>query len=1057
MYESWRFDMRWSNDAQSKGFRRRIGALGTIAVLVLVGMAVPSAAVAAPQQTLTNGGFEVDVDSNSVPDGWSHSTEGGATAVLDGAISHAGSRSVALKGTSATSRAYTSQFDRAATASTRYRVSAMVKTTSVTAQSVVLIFASYDAAGNRVSFDQVTANQGTHGWEAIELFALTAPNATTFGVQVGLEYGSGTAWFDTVSVEVADNQTEVANGNFETDVDSNAVPDGWSHELVSGATAGLVTTTVLEGTKAEQLVSPSTSGRAYVSQWYIPASEGVSYDFSARLKTSAVVMASGGNLLGLDVTFYDADRTVLVQKFYTGNAGTHDWQKIGGRATAPAGTASVTIRVALDRGSGTAWYDKVEMAKVQRGNLINNPSIEADIDRNGALDFWGNTAISGGAVAIDTGVADIGGGSARLSGTSAASRIYLNQFSIPVVGGEWYRLSLRAKTSSVTGAFAGLSYAVKGAPCDPGNIYGTCTVTQQVLSNVELGDKNLVSDTRDWFTISTTIQLPANATIIDFRPYLYGSGSMWVDDARIEKLAPTPALAFDPETAVTKGSGTSSTMRVDLLNTGTTTAWVDQVRTLAGEPACNPAETTTCSYRPHPALDTTCSEAPTQNITFPTATTAAAGSAAFTVAAGSAAYSSGRKAFSIPPGGKTTVEISGPLTVDASQMLLRLQVHEQRTGSCFGFKAIQSGYGAMLDSVVTAKAADIVTGFEAFDAYLDGSAMFSDAACGTSADHRCGWKTTHDYLVTPAVRGEDANAITSLYAVYSQMYDMTGDTDYLDKTRIAADQLVRVQQPDGGFAIPWDYTDPFGGVHSPTTSVGPSTGLAIVTLAQAYDRFGTTAYLDALQDAVDYFTDSPGTTNILWLDSAHTNASVPYHSITYTPTINGVTGPDIDVHNVNALVMEALNAARSVTGDSSLDPWIAGLAKNLETSQRPSGSWPYAWRFVGTDPVAYNFVQARAFADYLAATPSTPIEEMTSRVLGYLGDQMPGFPVLDKDLAAVRDMNMTRYWQNYIASGLCSPSATGCVPKAPGGTNDRTGTAFYQYAVTSLREAGWND
>ncbi len=1043
--------------AQSQGRLRMLGALSAIVALVVVALTVPAIANAAPKQTLSNGGFEVDVDSNSVPDGWSYSTEGSATAALDGAVSHAGSRSVALKGTSAASRAYASQFDRAATASTRYHVSAMVKTTSVTAQSVVLIFASYDAAGNRVSFDQVTANQGTHGWESVELFALTAPNATKFGVQVGLVFGSGTVWFDTVSVEVADNQNEVANGNFETDVDSNAVPDGWSHEVLSGASAGLATSSVLEGTKAEQLVSPSTSGRAYVSQWYIPASEGVSYDFSGYVKTSSVVMASGGNLLGLDVTFYDADRTVLLQKFYTGNAGTHDWQKIGGIATAPASTASVTIRAALDRGSGTAWYDKIQMAKVQWVNLINNPSIEADIDRNGALDFWGNTSVTGGAVAIDTSVADIGGGSARLSGTSAASRIYLNQFSIPVVGGEWYRLSLRAKTSSVTGSFAGLSYAVKGAPCDPGTIYGTCTVTQQVLSNVELGDKNLVGDTRDWFTISTTIQLPANATIIDFRPYLYGTGSMWVDDARIEKLAPIPALAFDPATAVTKGSGSSSTLSVDLLNTGTTTAWVDQVRTLAGEPACNPAETTTCTYRPHPSLDTTCSEAAIQNITFPTATTAAAGSAAFTVAAGSAAYSSGRKAFSIPPGGKTTVEISGPLTVDASQMLTRLQVHEQRTGSCYGFKAIQSGYGAMLDSTVTAKAADIVASFEAFDDYLDTSAMYTDASCGTSADHRCGWKTTHDYLVTPAVRGEDANAITSLYAAYSQMYDMTGTAEYLDKARIAADQLVRVQQANGGYAIPWDYTDPFGGVHTPTTSVGPSTGLAIISLAQAYDRFGTAAYLDALTDAVDYFTDSPGTTNILWMDSAHTRASVPYHSITYNPTINGVSGPDVDVHNVNSLVLEALNAAREVTSDSSLDPWIAGLAKNLESTQRPSGSWPYAWRFVGTDPAAYNFVQARSFAEYLVVTPDADVEEMTSRVLGYLGDQMPGFAVLDKDLAAVRDMNMTRYWQNYISSGLCTATPTGCTPSTPGSANDRTGTAFYQYAITSLREAGWND
>lgn len=960
--------------------------------------------VQATANGVTNPGLETDVDSNSRPDGWSYEVlaRGSATLVADNAYS--GEKSVLLSGTDASSRAFFSQWYVPATANTRYHASMKMKTSAVSASFAGMELTFYDASHNELATRLEAGNQGTHDWETVELNWESPPATAYYTIRGELNFGSGAAWFDSIAVYADDHQNELANGNLETDVDANGSPDGWAHEVFNGATASLDTTVSYQSSRADKLVNTNASSRAYISQWYIPAKEFTRYQFSAYLKTTDVVLDSGG-FIGLDVAYYDESHNELGQKRVSGNPGTHDWQQIVFDEVSPAGTAVVTFRMALDFASGTAWYDKAEMVELPRPNLLNNGAFDKDADRNGTPDRWDYSLVGSaiGTTAFDTGNFIEGSGSVSLSGVDESSRAFANQWDVPVEGGEWYRLSVLHKTDNVHASFVGLEFAVFNS------------------SNVAIDNRRVsgTGGTHGWNEISITMRLPEDANHLSFRVAQdFGSGTTWFDDARLEKIAPRPNLIVLPLSGLIHGIP-ADTLSLQLKNTGTAKSSIDSIRLL------------------------------NKTLTFVNGSQMTDGTATYTfTVSGNLAYDSTlySKSISLAPGQSGTLTINGSFAAAAGDLTSDITIHERKLNADILHKVLNRNYGTLQNQAIVDIADDIMDGLEQFDAYLD-TLKFSG-----------GWKT---YRRGYSGATEDPGVISDIYRGYMNMYDITGSADYLNKAILAADQLVNIQQPNGGFVFGWDYTA-FGENYLATDTTAVDTAYAMMALIDAYERLGDPDYLSAIEDGMDYFLEDEDH-KYVWLDEEETRGTVPYWDMRNV-TIEGKTGPSIEIYNVDTTVMYVFELVYQLTGDTDLVPYIEGFQNNLEYRQDPdTGGWPYGWRFEsGGSNAPYTFVQALDLSRFEQLRPSAALDQMILSSLGYLAHYYPAhygsyttaipLPVLERHLADQAGLDMTNVLLRYI-NNVLGKTNFGAIT----GVDTVNGAVELHFLSNALIEAGYTE
>jgi RHS repeat-associated protein len=245
-----------------------------------------------------------------------------------------------------------------------------------------------------------------------------------YAQSVAQRYDSvGNLEYSTYPMSTADNLA--SNSSFEIDDNADNWPDNWTKAIETGKTATFDwTTTSKFGNKAIKISNPT--GWAIVSSDKQPY-DGGTYVASGYVKTSAT---SAQALI--KVEYFDAQGNWLNQKVSYELAGTHDWTRLHVVAdNAPTGTKSIRVSVGLNAGSGTAYFDGIQLEKgtvVSAYNLVDNSSFERDSNGDGISDNWttsGNFSANDG---MDTTAANVyvGDNSFKITGESGKNK-YIKQ------------------------------------------------------------------------------------------------------------------------------------------------------------------------------------------------------------------------------------------------------------------------------------------------------------------------------------------------------------------------------------------------------------------------------------------------------------------------------------------------------------------------------------------------------------------------------------------------------------------------------------------------------
>ncbi|MEF3306954.1 polysaccharide lyase family 8 super-sandwich domain-containing protein [Paenibacillus sp. GYB003] len=181
-----------------------------------------------------------------------------------------------------------------------------------------------------------------------------------------------------VQANGAQDTNVVPNGGFEdTRVTSrnkwtnNVEPVGWSEWYASGSLKATVDSAVYrEGSRSLRLESAS-GGRGAVST-QVSVIPGQTYRFGVWMKTDNVQSSAGG--VFARTQFLDAAGKKVGNLMYTDKlTGTHDWVRKEMLIRVPGNAGQLKIEPFFETGTGSAWYDGVELAPYRglTGLLLN--------------------------------------------------------------------------------------------------------------------------------------------------------------------------------------------------------------------------------------------------------------------------------------------------------------------------------------------------------------------------------------------------------------------------------------------------------------------------------------------------------------------------------------------------------------------------------------------------------------------------------------------------------------------------------------------------------------
>jgi len=168
--------------------------------------------------------------------------------------------------------------------------------------------------------------------------------------------------------------------SFETDIDNNAQPDGWTFAgspWNGTGTRDTISRTGSYSVKVRRYPANTTEGLWYYPNMYV-ISPDINYEFSVWAKTDNV---TGGNVR-LWVVWYNGTVTLSTALDTQKNIRAQDgWVLIDGKATSPANATNARVHL-VSNIVGSAWFDDVD---IEPGN---NPVIyTANTVSNGSYDF----------------------------------------------------------------------------------------------------------------------------------------------------------------------------------------------------------------------------------------------------------------------------------------------------------------------------------------------------------------------------------------------------------------------------------------------------------------------------------------------------------------------------------------------------------------------------------------------------------------------------------------------------------------------------------------------
>jgi RHS repeat-associated protein len=384
---------------------------------------------------------------------------------------------------------------------------------------------TYDTQNNLIKEQDFNSNVSTFDYdqnsnqtEAIDPYTQS----------VSQRYDSvGNLEYSTYPMSTADNLA--SNSSFERDDNADNWPDNWTKATEDGTTATFAWEGNAKfGNKAISISNPT--GWAVVSSKKQPYN-GSTYVGSGYVKTSAAAASAL-----IKVEYFDSQGGWLGQKSSYGLAGTHDWTRLHVVAdNAPAETDTIRVSVGLNAGSGTAYFDGVQLEKgtvVSAYNLVDNSSFERDSNSDSLPDNWTTSNNLSASDVMDTTNVYVGDYAFKLTGESGKDK-YIKQH-IDISGDSNTKLTLSGWSKQ------------EGADPNGGN-YLLQVAINYTDGTTDWSNANDFSRTKtDWQHVAAEVVPTKAFDSIDVYYYYYDqTGTAWFDAMRLEVGASHSFYTYD--------------------------------------------------------------------------------------------------------------------------------------------------------------------------------------------------------------------------------------------------------------------------------------------------------------------------------------------------------------------------------------------------------------------------------------------------------------------------------------------------------------------------------
>ncbi|WP_243292303.1 DNRLRE domain-containing protein [Bacillus sp. FJAT-47783] len=337
----------------------------------------------------------------------------------------------------------------------------------------------------------------------------------------------GNLAYSTYPMSTADNLAE--NSSFEFENNSDNWPDHWTSLKQSGTTATFNwTSTNKFGSKAVSISNPTG--------WAVITSDKQPYDGTNYVGSGYVKTSEATNQAYIKVDYYDDQDNWLGQESSYGLKGTHDWTRLHVVAdNAPTGTKFIRLTVGMDAGSGTAYFDGVQLEKgtvVSAYNLVNNSSFERDSNGDNLPDNWTTSSNISASDVMDTTNVYVGQYAYKLTGESGKDK-YIKQH-IDISGDSNTKLTLSG-------------WSIQQGADPNGGYYALQIAINHIDGTTDWDFANDFSTTKtDWQHVAAEVKPKKAFDSIDVYYYYYNqTGTAWFDAMRLEEGASHTFNSYD--------------------------------------------------------------------------------------------------------------------------------------------------------------------------------------------------------------------------------------------------------------------------------------------------------------------------------------------------------------------------------------------------------------------------------------------------------------------------------------------------------------------------------
>ncbi len=317
--------------------------------------------MSAADNLIPNSSFELDNNADNWPDNWTQSTQPNMTATFAwSSTAKFGQKSVSVSNPTGWAIVGTDMLPY--TAGDKYVVSGYIKTVAAT-NTAVLKLAFYDVNGNWLGQQTAYQLQGTNDWTRVQAVVDNIPaNTAKIQATVGLNAGSGTAYFDGVQLEkgaVLSAYNLVDNSSFERDSNADNIPDNWTTSGNLSVNDGMDQSTVYIG-KYSFKMTGETGKNKYIKQ-RINVSGDAASSFTLSGWSKQVGADSNGGYYDLQVAINNSDGTTDWTNASNFDKTATGWQHVAAQVKPTKAFGSIDVYYYYYNQTGTAWFDAMRL------------------------------------------------------------------------------------------------------------------------------------------------------------------------------------------------------------------------------------------------------------------------------------------------------------------------------------------------------------------------------------------------------------------------------------------------------------------------------------------------------------------------------------------------------------------------------------------------------------------------------------------------------------------------------------------------------------------------